>query len=75
MDFDEWIKTQGDRSAAWKRGAESAFNAGQEIKQGSINHMREYLITGMQCAPENSEYWLALRDCLDEFERIVGKEK
>lgn len=26
MNFDEWIKTQGDRSAAWKRGAEETWD-------------------------------------------------
>lgn len=26
MNFDEWFKTQGDRSAAWKRGAEEAWD-------------------------------------------------
>lgn len=79
MDFDKWFnKHHAVKSAygdAYSLGAERGFNAGKEIKQESINHMRDYLITGMQFAPENSGYWLALRDCLDELEGIMGKEK
>ena len=39
-------------------------------QQEKIDHIREYLTSGMEVATENSEYWLALRDCLDELDWI-----
>lgn len=75
IDFDEWYVTwQGWHDSDYMMN-KKAFTDGQKSKQESIDHMREYLVTGMQIAPENSEYWLALRDCLNELDGIMSKEK
>lgn len=42
-----------------------------EYQQEKINHIREYLVSGMQIAPKNSEYWLALLDFLDELDGVA----
>lgn len=82
--FNEWADFEGldlkmsgefEHSDKETHMAFLGYKAGQESKQASIDHMREYIISGMQLSTENLEYWIALSDCLEEFDRIIGKEK
>ena len=70
----EFIKYLKDNQHSPNCTRAQAFAMGQRSKQISIDHIREYLITGIQCAQENSEYWIALRDCLNELDGILSKE-
>lgn len=77
MTFEEWFKNElpntynGVKKEKLEtfvyQCSESAWNHQQE----KIDHIREYIVSGLQVAPKNSEYWLALRDCLNELDGIV----
>ena len=70
MKYNTWFWTECDElnkdTNFAHRLAEKAWNH----QQAKIDHIREYLTSGMEVATENSEYCLALRDCLNELDGI-----